>query len=125
MGHDNPFEGHRSHTLGTVVVTLLGSSQQWVKYLDRCLKHLYELHQALVRMTEGSGEAVGVGIVLWKLFQHPDIHLTDKAGDILVILITGLGFGYRNLVQDGGVEFYDPELGNVAAELMQAFYRPG
>ena len=61
MRKDDAFEGYGAETLGALVVTLLGSSQQWVQHFDRGLEHLDELEQPLVGMTQTAGESIRIG----------------------------------------------------------------
>ena len=125
VGQHHAAERQRAEPFGTVVVALLGGGQQWVQHLDRRLEHLDELHQALVGPTQGAGVAVGVRVVLREFLQLADIHLADQCRDVLVVLVSGLGLGHGNLLQDRGVQLDHAELADVAVVLMQALDRPG
>ena len=122
---DHAVEGYSPQPLGAVVVALLGRGEQRVQYLDRCLEHLDKFHQPLVGAAQGTGIAVGVRIVLRKLLELANIDLADQRRNILIVLVAGLGFGNRRLLQDRGVELDHPELADVAIELMQALDCPG
>jgi len=111
--------------LGAVVVAFLGGREQRMQHLDGRLEHLDEFHQALVGAAQGPGVAVGVGIVLGIVLQLADIHLAHQGGDVLVVLVTGLGLGDGHLLQDARVKLHHPELGDVAVVFLQALDGPG
>ena len=125
VGQDHTVEGDRAHAFGGVVVAFLGRRQQWVQDFDGCLEHLHEFHQALVGLAQATAEAVGIRIVLGEILQHADVDLADEGGNVLVVVVTGLGLGNSNLVEHRGIHFHNPELADVAAVLMQAFHGPG
>ena len=76
-------------------------------------------------LAQAAAEAVGVRVILGEVFQHADIHLANEGGDVLVIVIARLGLGYTHLVQYRRVHLHHTELTDVAAVLVQTFYRPG
>ncbi len=59
------------------------------------------------------------------LFQHADIHFAHQRGDVLVVLITWLGFSDGDLIEDRRVELHYLELGDITAILLQPLSRPG
>lgn len=125
VGQDNTVERHGAHAFGGVVVAFLGGGEQRMQHLDGRLEHFHEFHQALVGLAQAAAEAVGVRVILGEVFQHADIHLAYEGGDVLVIVITRLGLGYTHLVQYRRVHLDHTKLTDVAAILVQAFYRPG
>ena len=90
---DDAVERDRADAFGAVVVAFLRCRQQRVQHLDRRLEHFDEFHQALVGQAQAAGEAVGVGIVLRESLELADVHLADQRGDVLVVLVAGLGLG--------------------------------
>src|SRR5215207_9753375 len=95
-----------------------------MQHLDRRLEHLDELENALVRPVEPARETVGVRISLRERLQLADIDLADQRGDVLVVLVAGLGFSDRNLAQARGIDLHDPKPGDVAAELVEPLDAP-
>jgi hypothetical protein len=122
---DDALERNRGQALGGVVVALLGGRQQRMQHLDRRLEHLDEFHHALVGAAQRTGVAVGVRIVLGVMLQLADVYLADQRGDVLVVFVTGLGLGDRDLFENGRIELDDAELGDVAVVLLQTLHRPG
>ena len=100
VGEDNPVKRQGGDPFSTVIVPFLRRGQQRMQHLNRRFKHLYKFHQPLVGAAQGAGISVGIRIVLRIVFQFTDIHFAHQRGDILVILIAGLGFGDGNLRQD-------------------------
>ena len=84
--------------------------------LDGCLEHLDELEQPLGRAVEPAGVAVGIRIVLGEMFQLADVDLADQRRNVLIVLVAGLGFRNRDLVENRGMVFHYTELGNIALE---------
>ena len=64
VSQQNAFVRNGTKTFSTVVVTFLGSGQQWVQHFDGRLEHLDEFHDALVGPAQRAGEAVSIRIVL-------------------------------------------------------------
>ena len=95
-----------------------------MEHLDRRLEHLHELQQPLVGETQAAGVAVGIGIVLGVLFELADIDLTHERGDILIVLVAGLGLGDAHLPQHRGAQADDTELRNVSAVFVHALHCP-
>src|SRR5215211_4854387 len=95
-----------------------------MQHFDRGLEHLDELENALVRPVKSAREAVRVRIGLRERLQLADIDLADQRGDVLVVLIAGLGFSDRNLAQARGVDLHDPKPGDVAPELVEPLDAP-
>ncbi|OBX34218.1 hypothetical protein A8U91_03266 [Halomonas elongata] len=122
---DDAIEGNRPHALGGVVIGLLGGGEQRMQHLDRRLEHLDEFHQPLVGLAQPTREAVGIGIVLGVELKLANIDLADQRGNILVVLVARLGLGDGDLVEPRRVKAHDPELGQVATELLEALGRPG
>ena len=118
-------EGDRTDILGADVVAFLRRGQQRMQHLDRRLEHLDEFEHALVGAVEAAGIAVGVGIVLGVGLQLADIDLADQRGDVLVVLIAGLGLGDRDLPQPRRLDLGDAELRDVSAECFQPLVAPG
>ncbi len=125
VGQQDAAVGNRAQALGAVVVALLSRGQQRVQDLDRRLEHLDEFHKALVGPAQRARVAVGVGIVLREFLELADIHLAHQRRDVLVVLVTRLGLGHGDLVEDRRIELDHAELGNVAAEFLQALGGPG
>ena len=100
VGEDNPVERQGGDPFGTVIVAFLRRGQQRMQHLDRRFKHLDELHQPLVGTAQSAGVAVGIRVILRVVFQFTDIDFTDQRRDVLVVFVTGLGFGDGNLRQD-------------------------
>ena len=125
VGQNHAVERNCPHAFGTVVVALLGRGQQRMEDLDRRFEHLDELKQALVGPAQTAGVAVGIRVVLRKLFQLADIDLADQRGDVLIVFVAGFGLGDGYLLQHRGVELDHAKLGNIAVVFVQAFYRPG
>ncbi|MNF56193.1 hypothetical protein D3C84_376750 [compost metagenome] len=125
VGEDDAAERQPPQALGAVVVAFLGRGQQRVQHLDRRLEHLDEFHQALVGPAQCARVAVGIRVVLREFLELADIHLAHQRRDVLVVLVTRFGLGDGDLVKDRGVELDHAELADVAAELVQAFGRPG
>src|SRR6185437_10384211 len=96
-----------------------------MQHFDWRLEHLDEFHQPLCRPVEAAREGIRVGIVLAVHLQLADIDLADQAGDVLVVLVAGFGFGDADLLQPRRLEARDREFGDVAAEFLEALYRPG
>jgi hypothetical protein len=67
--------------------------------------------------------AIGVWIVLRAGLGFADIDLADQRGDVLVILVAGLGL--RDLAQPRWLDLGHPELRDVAAERLKALVAPG
>ncbi|MNE08754.1 hypothetical protein D3C80_1014120 [compost metagenome] len=124
VGQQDAAVGNRAEAFGAVVVAFLGGGQQRVQHLDRCLEHLDEFHDALVGAAQGAGVAVGIRVVLRELLELADIDLADQGGDVLVVLVTRLGLGDGDLVEDRRVQLDHAELADVAAELGEALGRP-
>ena len=99
MGEHDALERHRAEILGAGVIAFLRRGQQRVQHLDRRLEHLDEFQQPLRRAVEAAGIAVGVGIVLREMLQLADVDLADQRGDVLVVLVAGLGLGDADLAQ--------------------------
>jgi hypothetical protein len=70
-----------------------------MQHLDRRLEHLDEFEQALRRAVEAAAIGIGVGIGLTVVFELADVDLADQRGDILVVLVAGLGLGDADLAQ--------------------------
>ena len=124
MGQDRAVERNGAERLGADVIAFLRRGQQRVQHLDRRLEHLDEFQQALVGAAQAAGEGIGVGIVLAEMLELADVDLADERGDILVVLVAGLGLGDGDLAQLVGIELGDFELGDVAAEFVEALDRP-
>ena len=58
------------------------------------------------------------------MFEHTNVNLAHQGRNILVILIPGLGFRDRDLVQDRRLNLDHLELADITAEFVQAFDRP-
>ena len=97
-----------------------------MQHLDRCLEHLDELHQALVRQAQAaSGVAVGVRVVLRELLPACGYRPCRPVRDVLVVLVARLGLRHADLAEHRRPASYNTELGDVTVEFMQAFDRPG
>ena len=79
-----------------------------MQHLDRRLEHLHKFEHALIGAVESPRIAVGVGIVLAK-FQLADVDLADEGGDVLIVLVAGLGLGDRDLLEAAKAGTYDAE----------------
>ena len=117
-------EGNRTDVLGADIVAFLRCRQQRVQHLDRRLEHLDEFEDALVGAIEAAGIAVGVGIVLRIGLELANVDLANQRGDVLVVLVTGLGLGYRDLPQTRGLDLGNAEARNVAAEGFETLVAP-
>src|SRR6478736_8153634 len=95
-----------------------------MQHLDRRLEHLDEFEDALIGAIEPARVAVGVWVVLGVGLKLADIDLADQRGDVLVVLVTGLGLGYRDLPQTRGLNLGDAEAGDVAAEGFETLVAP-
>ena len=80
-----------------------------MQHLDRRLEHFDEFEQALRGAAEAARIAVGVRIVLAEMLELADVDLADERGDVLVVLVAGLGLGDGDLAQLGGIELDDGE----------------
>ena len=58
------------------------------------------------------------------MFQFTDIHFTHQRRNILVVFITGFGFGDGDLLKNRWPDFDHAEFSNIAAKLVQALGRP-
>ena len=125
MRENDAGERNGADILGADVVALLRRGQQRVQHLDRRLEHFDELEHALVGAVEAAGVAVGVGIVLREGLELADVDLADKRGDILVVLVAGLGLGDGDLPEPRRLDLDDAELRDIAAKGRQAFVAPG
>ncbi|MHC2681565.1 hypothetical protein ACVJDU_003129 [Bradyrhizobium diazoefficiens] len=119
-----PRERDRTDVLGADVVAFLRRREQRVQHLDRRLEHLDKFEDTLIGAVETAGIAVGVGVVLRVGLELADVDLADQRGDVLVVLVTGLGLGNRDLAQPRRLDFCNPELGNVAAEGLKPLVAP-
>jgi hypothetical protein len=124
MGDDEALIGHGADVLGADVGAVLRGGEQRVQHLERRLEHLDEFQHALRRAVEAAGVGVGVGVVLAEVLELADVDLADERGDVLVVLVTGLGLGHADLAQLGGMQLDDRKLGDVAAELVEALDGP-
>ncbi len=59
------------------------------------------------------------------MLEHADIDLADQRRDILVVFVARFGLGDRDLVQDRRLDLDHLELADIAADLVEALYRPG
>ncbi len=90
-------EGDGAEAFGALEVAFLRGGQQRVQHLDGRLEHLDEFEQALVGQAQAAGVGVGIGIVLRIGLELADVDLADQRGDVLVVLVAGLGLGDRDL----------------------------
>ena len=125
VGDDQALIGHRADVLGADVGAVLRGGQERVQHLERRLEHLDELEHALRRAVEAARVGVGVGVVLAEVLELADVDLADQRGDVLVVLVAGLGLGHADLAQLRGMQLDDGELRDVAAELVEPLHRPG
>ena len=63
----------------------------------------------MVGAIEAARIAVGVRIVLRMQLQLADVDLADKRGDVLIVLVAGLGLGDGDLTQPRGLQLGDAE----------------
>ena len=125
MREDDALEGNGADVLGTYVVAFLRRREQRVQHLDRRLEHLDELEDALGRAVEAAGIGIRVGIGLAEEFELADVNLADKRGNVLRVLVAGLGLGDADLADARGMEAYHREFRNVAPEFIEPLHRPG
>ena len=109
MGQDDAVEGDGADIFGADIIVFLRGGQQRMQDLDRRLEHLDEFEEPLRGAVEPAGIAVGIRVVLAVQFEHADVDFSDQAGNVLVILIAGLGFRNRDLTQPRRVQFHDGE----------------
>jgi hypothetical protein len=121
---DDAVEGNGREALGALVVALLRRGQERVQHLDRGLEHLHEFEQPLVGEAQPAGVAVGVRVALRVAVELADIDLAHQRGDVLVVLVSRLGLGDRDLPQDGRLDPHHAEARNVPAVFLQALDRP-
>ena len=93
---DRAVERDRPQRFGADIVAFLRRGQQRMQDLDRRLEHFDEFQKTLVGAAETAREGIGVRIVLAEMLELPDVHLADEGGDILVVLVAGLGLGDRD-----------------------------
>src|SRR5208337_870793 len=125
VGEHDALERQRAEVLGAGVVPFLGRGQKRMQHLDRRLEHLDEFQEPLGRSVEAARVAVGVRVVLREMLELADVDLADKGGDVLVVLVAGLGLGDADLAQLGRVDLDDGEPREVAVERVEALGRPG
>ena len=124
MGEHNALVRQGADVLGARVIAFLGRGQERMQDLDRRLEHLDEFQETLGRSVEAARVAVGVRIVLREMLELADVNLADESGDVLVVLVAGLGLGDGDLSQLGGVELDDREPREVAVEQVETLGRP-
>ncbi len=95
-----------------------------MQHLDRRLEHLDEFENALIGAVEPARIAVGIGIVLGVGFQLANVDLADQRRDVLIVLVSRLGFGNRDLAQPRRLYPDDAEAGNIAAEVVEPLQAP-
>ena len=124
VGDDDALIGHGADVLCADIGAILGRRQQRMQHLQRRLEHFDEFEEPLRRAIETSRVGVGVSVVLAVMLQFADIDLSHEGGDVLIVLIAGLRLGDADLAQLGRVELDYGELGDIAAEFVQALDRP-
>ena len=65
---------------------------------DRRFEHLNEFEHALIGQAQAAGVRIRVRIVLCVVFELANIDFTDKRRNVLIVLITRLGFSDRLLM---------------------------
>src|SRR5256886_252441 len=95
-----------------------------MQHLDRRLEHLDEFEDALVGAVQAAGIGVGIGVVLGERFQLANVDLADQRGDVLIVLVAGLGFRNRDLPQPRGLNLGDAESRNIASESFEPLVAP-
>ncbi len=96
---DDALVGQRTHVLRAHVRAVLRRGQQRVQHFDGRLEHLDELEKPLRGAVETARVGVGVGVVLPVELQLADVDLANERGDVLVVLVAGLGFCHTDLPQ--------------------------
>ena len=81
------------------VIAFLRRREQRMQHLDRRLEHLHEFEQALIGAVQAAGIGIGVRVRLRMRLELADVHLADERGDVLIILVAGLGLGDGDLAQ--------------------------
>ncbi len=125
VGQHHALIGDGPDAFGADIVALLGGGQQRVQDLERRLEHLDKFQEALGRQVEAAAIGIGVRVALAVEFEFADIDLADQGGDVLVVVVARFGLGHADLVDLGGHQAHDRELGDVAAEFTDPLDRPG
>ena len=117
-------ERDRTKVFGADIVAFLCCRQQRMQHLDRGLEHLDKFKKSLIGAVKPAGIAVRIRVILAVIFKFADIDLADQRRNILIVFITRLGFGNRNLTQARRDQFNDREFGKIAVKFIKPFHRP-
>src|SRR3978361_853163 len=115
MSEENALERDSADVFGAQIIALLRRSQQGMQHLDRRLEHLAEFEDSMVCLVEAARKPVGIWIVLAEGLQLADIDLANQRRDVLVVVVSGFGFGDRDLLAPGREELNHTETLDIAA----------
>ena len=96
-----------------------------MQHLDRRFEHFDKLEHALVGQAQPARIAVGIRVILGVLVELANVHLAHQGGDVLVVLVAGLGLGDGGLAQHRRVDAGHAELVDVTVEFFHALDGPG
>ena len=119
MRQNDSLIGKRAEIFGAVVIALLRGGEERMQHFYRSLEHLDEFEQPLCRPVQTTAVGIGVGVGLAEILQLANVDLADQRGNILVVLITGLGLGDADLAQPRRYELDHAELRNVALDFVE------